>query len=83
MATVDATAPAPGDNVLRQTVIIADADQRRMQALDRERLALQPKFQAQRLAELCNARSSTCIREDREEQTIGEKPLRPPFSPRG
>jgi hypothetical protein len=57
--------------------------QRCMQALGRERLAAQPKFQAQRLAESRDARSSACIGKDREEQAIREKPLRRLFAPHG
>jgi hypothetical protein len=38
-----------------------------MQALGRERLALQPKLEAQLLVQLCDARSSACIGKCRED----------------
>jgi hypothetical protein len=44
---------------------------------------VQPKFEAQLLAELCDARSNACIGKDREEQTIREKSLRQARAPHG
>ena len=64
------------DDVLRQTRIIAEEIERDMELAGWERSAVYAIFGAQLISKLRDARGRLGIREDREEQAIGEGSLR-------